>query len=288
VNTEERFFVPDWFPSLKTAVSLRILPEKSLKPEKPHKYGGGMIDIENTKVIFRPRTSNQPREEHLTDELRSSSAERANDTEPGIEARHSHRRTFMFNHKSRLKRFLMLTGLCLMTVSSSGCQVSLGFVEVMWEGMTFWGTTPFIPVPAYWSQAIEDGYHEEERYGRVPVLNPVEGEHAPLFCIDPPSDDEVMRALPDNVTGGIPFIAETSRNNVRIVVEPIVDKLEDCRFYPMVGPARLHKCHYKCTVYFDETKRSDWPVPFSHTDQRQEVVYVDHDHLIRCAGPASE
>jgi len=194
----------------------------------------------------------------------------------------------MVKHQHKLRRILMLTGICLITMVNSGCTLGLGFVEVMWEGMGFWEVGPFVPVPAYWSQKIEDGYWEEERYGRVPILDPVEGEHAPLFCIDPPSPDEVMRALPDNITGGVPFIAETYRNNVRIVVEPIVDHLEDCRVYPMVGPARLHKCHYKCTIYYEETKRSDWPIPFSHTDQRQEVVYVDHDHLIRCSGPTTE
>jgi hypothetical protein len=70
-----------------------------------------------------------------------------------------------------------------------------------------------------------------------------------------------------------------------MTVDLIVDKTEECRFYPLVGPARMKKCHYKCTVYFDKTIRSDWPVPFSHTDQTVEVVYIDHDHLIRCAGP---
>lgn len=73
-------------------------------------------------------------------------------------------------------------------------------------------------------------------------------------------------------------------NNVRIVVEPIVDRVDECRFYPLVGPARLHHCHYKCTVYFDKTIRSDWPIPMTHTDQSEEVVYIDHDHLIRCTG----
>jgi hypothetical protein len=72
------------------------------------------------------------------------------------------------------------------------------------------------------------------------------------------------------------------------VVEPIVDRLDECRFYPMVGPARLHHCHYKCTIYYDKTMRSDWPVPFKHVDETTQVVYIDHDHLIRCAGPAAQ
>jgi hypothetical protein len=146
-------------------------------------------------------------------------------------------------------------------------------------------TTPPLPVSPYFSQEIEDAMWEEERYGKVPVLDPVEGENAPLFCLDNPSPDEIMRSLPDDTKGGWPFMAEVSRNNVRMVTELIVDSIGECRFYPMVGPARHHRCHYKCTVYFQKVVRSDWPVPYTHADQTQEVVYIDHDHLIRCAGP---
>jgi hypothetical protein len=159
------------------------------------------------------------------------------------------------------------------------------FWKDAWIWASFWGTTPLIPVTPYFSQQIEDTYWEEERYDSVPILDPVEGEHAPIFCLDPPSPDEVMRTLPDNTSGGVEFLAETSRNNVRMIVEPIVDRLDECRFFPMVGPARQHHCHYKCTVYFEEVKRSYWPIPFTHIDQREDVVYIDHNHLIRCAGP---
>ena len=68
-------------------------------------------------------------------------------------------------------------------------------------------------------------------------------------------------------------------------MEPVNGRLDECRFFPMVGPARLMHCHYKCTIYYDKTIRSYWPVPFSHVDQSEEVVYIDKDHLIRCAGP---
>jgi len=184
----------------------------------------------------------------------------------------------------RLLAAVCLTGVLL---STSGCSGELirGFVNVAYDFSIFWKTTPPIPVSAYFSELVEDSYWEDERYNKVPVLDPVEGEHAPLFCLDPPQPDEVMRALPDDVGGGVMFLAETQRNNVRIVVEPIVDRVDECRFYPMVGPARLHHCHYKCTVYYEKIIRSDWPIPFSHIDQVQDVVYIDHDHLIRCAGP---
>lgn len=184
------------------------------------------------------------------------------------------------------RRITLLAAVCLVTFSSSGCTLTRGF---FWDQALlfskFWKATPIIPVSPYFSQLIEDTYWEEERYDRVPILDPVEGENAPLFCQDPPSEDEVMRALPDQVGGGVPFLAETVRNNVRIAVELCVDHVGECRFYPMVGPAKLHKCHYKCTVYYDKIIRSDWPVPFMNKDETVEVVYIDHDYLIRCAGP---
>jgi hypothetical protein len=189
-----------------------------------------------------------------------------------------------------LKRTLLIAAVCFVCSNNSGCSYYLIRNLVWSDGFSafgkFWWTTPPIPISPYWSQLIEDTYHMEERYSKVPILDPVEGEHAPLFCMDAPSEDEVIRSLPDDTGGGFPFVAETQRNNVRMIVEPIVDKIDECRFYPMVGPARLHHCHYKCTVYFTKTIRSSYPIPYTHTDETVDVVYIDHDHLIRCAGPA--
>jgi hypothetical protein len=193
------------------------------------------------------------------------------------------------------QRITLLAVMTFMTFTSGGCFATLPFSGTVMRGFfrnavaygQFWQTIPPMPVAAYFSEKVEDAYWEEERYDKVPILDPVEGEFAPLSCIDPPSWDEVIRALPDDTGGGFAFLAETNRNNVKIVVEPIVDRLDECRFYPLVGPARMHHCHYKCTVYYDKIIRSNYPIPFSHTDEFQEVVYIDHDHLIRCAGPAT-
>lgn len=188
-----------------------------------------------------------------------------------------------------MKRISCYVALCLASFSMTGCELAAGFIDTAFLGARFWGTTPLIPVSPYYSQMIEDTYHEEERYGKIPILDPVEGDNAPLYCLDPPSPDEVIRALPpsEQGAGGFAFIAEKQLNNVRIVIEPIVDRVDECRFFPLIGPARLHHCHYKCTVYYDKTIRSDWPIPFTHTDQTQQVLYIDHDHLIRCAGAAT-
>lgn len=183
------------------------------------------------------------------------------------------------------RRLALVATLGLMTLSNSGCVVLGGLLSTTFTMSSFFGTTPLIPVSPYYSELIEDAYTREERYDKVPILDAVEGEHAPIFCQDPPSDDEVMRTLPNETSGGWPFLAETSRNNVKIITEQIVDRMDECRFFPLAGPARLHHCHYKCTVYYDLVKRSDWPVPFYHKDESIQVVYIDHDHLIRCTGP---
>jgi len=185
-----------------------------------------------------------------------------------------------------LRRSVVLSAICLMTFVNSGCTLTGGFIGVIYEYMLFWETLPVMPITPYQMGRLEDQLWEDERYNRVPVLDPIEGENAPTFCVDPPSDDQVIRSLPDDVSGGIAFLQETQRNNVRIVVEKIVDRLDECKVYPLVGPARLHHCHFKCTVFYDKTIRSYWPIPFTHVDQTEEVVYIDKDHLIRCAGPA--
>lgn len=191
----------------------------------------------------------------------------------------------MINPGRLTRRSVLLVMIGLMTLCNSGCLLVGGFLDTAFALSAFYYTTPLIPVSPYYSELIEDAYWREERYDKVPILDPVEGEHAPLFCMDPPSNDEVMRTLPNMTSGGWVFLAETARNNVKIVTEPIVDRIDECRFFPLVGPAKLHHCHYKSTVYFTEIKRSDWPVPFRHVDDSIQVVYIDHDHLIRCAGP---
>ena len=115
----------------------------------------------------------------------------------------------------------------------------------------------------------------------MPILGPIT-PGAPTVAMDPPSEDEVMRALEKArpVEGGKPFLHEIQRNNVRITTEPNADYIDPPRFYPLAGPAQLHHAHYKCTVYFTEVTRVGWPVPYTTTDEDcQEVVYIDHDHL---------
>jgi hypothetical protein len=138
-----------------------------------------------------------------------------------------------------------------------------------------------IPMTPYFQKREEDAFHRNLRYDRMPILGPLTAG-APAVALDPPSEDEVMQALEKArpVQGGIPYMHEVQRNNVRIVVEPLQDTIDPPRVYPLVGPAQLHHAHYKCIVYFTEVTRVGWPVPYTTTNEDcQEVVYIDHDHL---------
>lgn len=137
-----------------------------------------------------------------------------------------------------------------------------------------------IPITPLHQKKHEDNFWEKERYDRMPVLGPLEPD-APHVALDPPSDDEVMRALEKArpVEGGMPLLHEISRNNVQIVKEKIADYIDPPRFVPLIGPAQLHHAHYKCTVYFTEVTHVGWPIPYTLQDlDAQEVVYIDHNH----------
>lgn len=138
-----------------------------------------------------------------------------------------------------------------------------------------------IPVSPYFQDKQEDEFWHQERYARVPIMGPITAGGPPV-ALDPPSDDEIMRALERShpVEGGIPLLYEKQLNNVRITKELIADYVDPPRVYPMVGPAQLHHAHYRCTVYFTELTRVGWPVPHTLVDQDSvEVIYIDHNHL---------
>ena len=71
------------------------------------------------------------------------------------------------------RRMILVLGISMATLTNSGCTLVDGFARVVYSYMLFWETLPFIPVSPYFSQKIEDAYWEEERYGKVPILDPV-------------------------------------------------------------------------------------------------------------------
>jgi hypothetical protein len=91
-----------------------------------------------------------------------------------------------------------------------------------------------------------------------------------------PSTEQILRSL----SGRDGPFGEVAREDVRIVVERVVDRLGEPRFFPMVGMAQHHRQEFKCTVHSRKTTRSDWPIPFNRVEQAIEIVHIDRDHLM--------
>ena len=165
------------------------------------------------------------------------------------------------------------TGLLLMAAMvplATGCNpLAMGF-----------GTT--VPVPAWTAERIEDKYVHKNDF-RTPIMPPIRDGFPPPVCEDAPTEREVLRAMP-HVCRGVPYFLENFRDDIRIVSERLVDKIDPPRFFPLVGPAQLHHCHWKCTIYYTETYQSDYPCPAKVKKQRIQVVYIDKDHLHQYVG----
>jgi hypothetical protein len=151
--------------------------------------------------------------------------------------------------------------------------------------------TPFssvfpIPMQPWVADRIEERIVNQSDY-RTPVLPPIPAGFRPL-CEDPPDRAAVLRAMP-RVIRGVPYLFEEFRDDIEITVEKLVDRIDPPRFFPLIGPAQLHHCHWKCTVYYTETLESNYPFPFHTKRRRAEVVYIDRDHLHLCvAGPDAQ
>ena len=164
---------------------------------------------------------------------------------------------------------IMSASFLLIPAFLSGCSpFSMGFA------------TP-VPMPPWVADRIEDRMVNKNDH-RVPILPAIPPGHRP-YCEDPPDQAEILRAMP-RVTRGIPYIYEEFRDEIEFTVEKLVDRVDPPRFIPLIGPAQLHHCHWKCTVYFTETIDSSYPFHFRVKRRRAEVVYIDKDHLHLCAG----
>ncbi len=155
-------------------------------------------------------------------------------------------------------------------------------------GLTGTGCWPYsmgiftpVPVPPWVTERMEEKYCYKNDH-RTTIMPPIRPGFPPPLCEDPPGESEILRAMP-HVTRGVPYFYEEFRDHIQIVTERLVDKIDPCRFYPLIGPAQLHHCHYKCTIYYDETVESGYPFPFQCRRPRVEVVYIDKDHLHLCA-----
>jgi len=157
---------------------------------------------------------------------------------------------------------------------AAGC---LGIFPPALQFMVMAPTQPWV------TERMEDKYQHKNDY-RTPIMPPLKDGFPAPICEDPPSEQEILRAMP-RVSRGVPYFYEEFRDDIQIVSERLVDKIDPPRFFPLVGPAQLHHCHWKSTIYYRETVQSSYPFPAKIVKNRVEVVYIDKDHLHLYVGP---
>jgi hypothetical protein len=166
---------------------------------------------------------------------------------------------------SRLRRNLLLAMLAVLPAWTTGCNpLSMGFL------------TP-VPIQPWVAERMQEKY-EHKNDGRAPIMPPLRNGYPDPICEDPPTDLEVLRVMP-RIPRGVPYVFETFRDDIVIVKNRLVDKIDPPRFFPLVGMAQLHHCHWECVIYYTETVESDYPFPCKVKKQRTQVVYIDKDHL---------
>ncbi|QEL19803.1 hypothetical protein [Limnoglobus roseus] len=145
------------------------------------------------------------------------------------------------------------------------------------------GLVGLITVQPWMAERMTDKY-QHTNDTRTPVLGPIRDGNPPPLCEDPPSDPEILRAMP-RVARGVPFVYEEFRQDVQLVKNRLVDTIDPPRFFPLVGMAQLHHCHWECVVYYKETVQSAYPFPTYVVKPRTQVIYIDKDHLHLYVGP---
>jgi hypothetical protein len=179
---------------------------------------------------------------------------------------------------------VLLAAALLVPLGAAGCEIPHTGVSFLSHPLSMGIWTP-IPVPPWVTENLERKYVWNKTDFRTVIMPPIRDGFPPPVCEDPPDDATVLRALED-VTRGVPYIYEEFRDDIEVVTERIVDRIDPPRFYPLVGPAQLHHCHWKCTVYYTETVESGYPFPVRIRRPRVQVVYIDRDHLhLAPAGP---
>jgi hypothetical protein len=165
----------------------------------------------------------------------------------------------------KLRTFLLLAAAVIAPAAGSGCYpYSMGIF------------TP-VPVPPWVTERMEEKYCHKNDF-RTPIMPPIREGFPPPLCEDAPDESAILRAMP-HVKRGMPYVCEEFRDDIQIVTERLVDKIDPPRFFPLVGLAQLHHCHWKCTIYYVETIESSYPFPFRCKRPRVQVVYMDKDHL---------
>src|SRR5215831_14781135 len=100
-----------------------------------------------------------------------------------------------------VRALMLFAGGITALAGSSGCYpFSMGFF------------TP-VPVPPWVTERMEEKYVHKNDH-RTPIMPPIREGFPPPLCEDPPSEAEILRAMP-HITRGIPYFYEEFRDNIQ-------------------------------------------------------------------------
>jgi hypothetical protein len=131
---------------------------------------------------------------------------------------------------------------------------------------------------------MQDRYQHDKDH-KTPILPPIRDGYPLPRCEDEPSDLEVLRVFNERRIRGVPYIYEEFQDDLYITKNLVVDSIDPPRFFPLVGMAQLHHCHWECGIYYNDLIQSSYPYPTYIRKPKMEVVLIDKDHLHLYAGP---
>jgi hypothetical protein len=113
---------------------------------------------------------------------------------------------------------------------------------------------------------------------RTPIIGTIPYDSPRPLCEYPPEEDTVLHTLAQKSHVDLSFDSD-SKEDVQIVSECVIDRIDPIRFFPLIGQAQMHHCQWKCTVYYYETAQTEDSEGVHDKKPRVQVVYIDNDHL---------
>lgn len=116
-----------------------------------------------------------------------------------------------------------------------------------------------------------------EKSNAVSILGPFRPNVA-IECETPPDQAAILRAMPLGIRG-IPFILEEFRDDYQFKEEKVSAFVDPPRIFPLIGPARLHHCKWKCTITYTQSLNFGRYSRFMISRRCKEIVFIDMEHL---------
>jgi RNA polymerase sigma factor (sigma-70 family) len=142
-------------------------------------------------------------------------------------------------------------------------------------GSTERSTGSVAPATTPAGPTLEDLKKENERLRRevAELKKKLAAAEAKIPIDDPPTDQDVIRGLPRPPAGA-------TRDDITIVKQKVLDRLDPPKIYPNIGQARFRAQRWECSVYFTEIVNQPGPPPVTVTKPRVHVMTLDRDSLV--------